>query len=224
MMTILLVDDKVRFATTLTGALRHSGYTVTHAPDARTAVAAGRHDLVLLDLTLSDRDGLDLLIDLRRRGNSGIIILSGRTDEISRITSLRAGADDVVTKPFGYAELHARIDAILRRVRPRQHGQLHIGDITIDLDHHYALHRGEQVGLTPKEFELFALLATAPGVVHRRERLFLEVWNTSWRGTSRTLDVHMATLRSKVPPCAHIETVRGVGYRLTTAGPCRVTV
>jgi DNA-binding response OmpR family regulator len=216
-MKILLVDDNVRFAAALATALRRVGYEVDHAPDARTALGEVGYDLVLLDLGLPDQDGMEVCTKLHRRGDAAIIVLSGRSDESSRIAGLRAGADDYLPKPFGFAELQARIEAVLRRVRPRPAGVLEVGDLTVDLDRREAVHRGELIDLTRKEFDLLAILATTLGTVQRRERLYLEVWNTCWRGTSRTLDVHMATLRSKVAHCVKVETVRGVGYRLAAA-------
>jgi DNA-binding response OmpR family regulator len=221
-MKILLVEDNLRFASALATALRRGGYEVEHAPDARTAFAADPCDLVLLDLGLPDRDGLEVCAELRRGCDMAIIILSARSDEASRIVGLRTGADDYICKPFGFAELLARMEAVLRRARPNLRGVLTVGDLTVDLDRREASQTGVPIELTRKEFELLAVLAGAPDVVHRRERLFLEVWNTCWRGTSRTLDVHMGTLRTKVN-AVKIETVRGVGYRLLASTPCQLS-
>lgn len=222
-MKILLVDDNLRFAAALATALRRAAYEVSHAPDARTALNETSYDLVLLDLGLPDLDGLEVCGELRKRGDSAIIVLSARGEESSRIASLRTGADDYLTKPFGLAELQARIEAVLRRVRRKASGLIEVGDLVIDLDRRVALHHGKPVELTRKEFELLALLASTPGLVQRRERLYLEVWNTCWRGTSRTLDVHMGTLRAKVAGCVKIETIRGVGYRLAPLDACSLS-
>jgi DNA-binding response OmpR family regulator len=214
-MRVLLVEDDLRFATALTAALRRSGYQVDHAPTAADALAAPLGDLVLLDLGLPDGDGVEVCRRIRAGSDVGIIMLTARSEERDRVIGLRCGADDYLVKPFGYAELHARIDAVLRRARPRPAGVRTAGRIRVDLDQHRAYVDGEPVALTRKEFNLLAILAAAPAVTIRRERLFQEVWHTSWPGTARTLDVHMANLRAKIrDDVALIETVRGVGYRL----------
>jgi len=214
-MRVLLVEDDLRFATALTAALRRSGYQVDHAPTAADALAAPPGDLVLLDLGLPDVDGVEVCRRIRAQSDVGIIMLTARSEERDRVIGLRCGADDYLVKPFGFAELHARIDAVLRRARPRPAGVRTAGRIRVDLDQHRAYVDGESITLTRKEFNLLAILAAAPAVTIRRERLFQEVWHTSWPGTSRTLDVHMANLRAKIrEEIALIETVRGVGYRL----------
>jgi DNA-binding response OmpR family regulator len=213
-MRVLLVEDDLRFATALTAALRRSGYHVDHSPTAAAALAAAPHDLVLLDLGLPDADGLDVCRRLRQHSEVAIIMLTARGEEQDRVTGLRCGADDYVVKPFGFAELQARIEAVLRRVRPRPAGVHVVGDLRVDLDRHHAYLGAKPIPLTRKEFELLAVLAAQPEVAVRREQLIEEVWHTSWRGTSRTLDVHMATLRSKIGVGAQIQTIRGVGYRL----------
>jgi DNA-binding response OmpR family regulator len=131
------------------------------------------------------------------------------------VLGLRRGADDYVVKPFGFAELQARVEAVLRRARPRQAGVRRVGRLRVDLDRLCAYVDGEPVALTRKEFHLLALLTEQPEVAVRRERLFSEVWRTTWPGTSRTLDVHMATLRAKIGDGARIQTIRGTGYRIT---------
>src|SRR5215475_3889594 len=194
-MRVLLVEDDLRFATALTAALRRSGYQVDHAPTAADALAAPPGDLVLLDLGLPDVDGVEVCRRIRAQSDVGIIMLTARSEERDRVIGLRCGADDYLVKPFGFAELHARIDAVLRRARPRPAGVRTAGRIRVDLDQHRAYVDGESITLTRKEFNLLAILAAAPAVTIRRERLFQEVWHTSWPGTSRTLDVHMANLR-----------------------------
>jgi DNA-binding response OmpR family regulator len=219
-MRVLLVEDDARFARALTAALRRSGYEVDHAPTAAAALAAPPGDLVLLDVGLPDGDGMDVCRRLRAQGEVAIIMLTARGEERDRVAGLRGGADDYVVKPFGFAELQARIEAVLRRARPRSAGVREVGELCVDLDRHEARVSGEPVTLTRKEFHLLTLLVTEPGAAVRRERLLTEVWQTSWRGTSRTLDVHMATLRGKIGESAQIETIRGVGYRIVP-GPAR---
>jgi DNA-binding response OmpR family regulator len=213
-MRVLLVDDDLRFATALTAALRRSGYDVEHAPTAGAALAAPPCDLILLDVGLPDGDGIDVCRRLRETSDVAIIMLTARGEERNRVIGLRSGADDYVSKPFGFAELQARIEAVLRRARPRPAGARTVGRLRVDLDRHLAYVDGSPITLTRKEFQLLAILAAEPEVAVRRERLLREVWHTSWRGVSRTLDVHMATLRQKIGDGARIQTIRGVGYRI----------
>lgn len=213
-MRVLLVEDDLRFATALTAALRRSGYDVQHAATASAALAAPPCDLVLLDIGLPDGDGVDICRRLREDSDVAIIMLTARGEERNRVVGLRSGADDYVSKPFGFAELQARIEAVLRRARPRPAGARTVGRLRVDLDRHLAYVDGEPITLTRKEFQLLAILAAEPEVAVKRERLLREVWHTSWRGVSRTLDVHMATLRQKIGEGAQIQTIRGVGYRI----------
>jgi DNA-binding response OmpR family regulator len=213
-MRVLLVEDDARFAGALTAALRRSGYEVEHATTAAAALAASPADLVLLDVGLPDGDGMDVCRKLRAQADVAIIMLTARGEERDRVAGLRGGADDYVVKPFGFAELQARIEAVLRRARPRPEGVRTVGRLQVDLDQHQVTVDGVPITLTRKEFHLLTLLIAEPGTAVRRERLLTEVWHTSWRGTSRTLDVHMATLRGKIGPGAQIETIRGVGYRI----------
>jgi DNA-binding response OmpR family regulator len=216
-MRVLLVDDDIRFATALTAALRRSGYEVEHAPTAAAALAAPPCDLILLDVGLPDGDGVEVCRRLRETSDVAIIMLTARGEERNRVIGLRSGADDYVSKPFGFAELQARIEAVLRRARPRPAGARTVGRLRVDLDRHLAYVDGNPITLTRKEFQLLAILAAEPEVAVRRERLLREVWHTSWRGVSRTLDVHMATLRQKIGDGARIQTIRGVGYRIVPA-------
>jgi len=213
-MRVLLVEDDTRFAGALTAALRRSGYEVDHAPTVAAALAAPPGDLVLLDVGLPDGDGMDVCRRLRAHGDVAIIMLTARGEERDRVAGLRGGADDYVVKPFGFAELRARMEAVLRRAR-RSVGVREVGRLRVDIDRHEVRVGDRPVTLTRKEFHLLTLLVAQPGTAVRRERLLTEVWQTSWRGASRTLDVHMATLRGKIGEGARIETIRGVGYRIT---------
>jgi DNA-binding response OmpR family regulator len=213
-MRILLVEDDVRLAGALSDALRRSGFEVAHAPTAAAALTAPAADIILLDLTLPDRDGLQVCRELRARSEVPVIVLTARGEERDRVTGLRAGADDYVTKPFSMAELHARIEAVLRRARPRPDGVLVAGPLRVDLTRHDVTRDGRPVALTRKEFELLTVLARDAGAMISRDRLLLEVWHSAWRGNRRTLAVHMATLRAKLGKPQLVETVRGIGYRL----------
>ncbi|HEV8556685.1 MAG TPA: response regulator transcription factor [Actinophytocola sp.] len=214
-MKVLLVDDDEQFAAALAKALRRSGHQVVVAHTAAAALSAGPADLVLLDLGLPDRDGLAICETLRRRGGPGIIVLSGRTGEADRVAGLRCGADDYLCKPFVFGELAARIEAVLRRVRPRPAGARLVGELHLDLDRHEVRAGGRLIHLNRKEFQILRLLSDRPGVVLSRQQLVAEVWQTHYLSSFHTLDVHIARLRAKLGGSAVVQAVRGVGYRLT---------
>jgi DNA-binding response OmpR family regulator len=214
---ILLVEDDFRFSSVIVATLRRAGYDVTHVTMVADALAAPTCDLVLLDLNLPDGDGLALCRRLRRDSDIPIIVLTARGDEQARIAGLHSGADDYMVKPFSLGEMRARIDAVLRRARPRAAGVRVLGRLHVDLDAHVATVNDTPVPLTRKEFHLLSLLVAEPGVVVSRERLIAEVWLASGPGVSRSLDVHMARLRTKLGDAVRLETVRGVGYRITPA-------
>jgi DNA-binding response OmpR family regulator len=216
-MRILLVEDDNRFADALLVALRRQGFDVSRAATAAAALAAPSADLVLLDLGLPDMDGIEVCRRLRANGDMAIIAITARGDERDRVIGLRTGADDYLVKPFGIAELSARIDAVMRRVRPAAPPVVAAGSLRIDTARRLVTSAdGSAIALTRKEFDLLAALARQPGVVVSRERLLIEVWNNPWPGGRRTLDVHMATLRSKLGDPKVVQTVHGVGYRLVT--------
>src|SRR6266487_249743 len=155
-MRVLLVEDNPRMARGLETALRNRGYEVLCAPNAELALAAPPVDLVLLDLGLPDRDGLEVCRELRRRGDVAIIAVTARGQERDRIAGLRTGADDYVVKPFGMAELQARIDAVMRRTArsaPRQES-VRVGPVTIDLDARRVTVEDAEISLTRKEYDL----------------------------------------------------------------------
>jgi DNA-binding response OmpR family regulator len=217
-MRVLVVEDSPRVARGLRTALRMRGYEVLCASTAAEALAAPPVDLVLLDLGLPDRDGLDVCAELRRRGDVAIIAVTARGEERDRVTGLRTGADDYVVKPFGVAELQARIDAVMRRAA-RGHDRrvpVTFGRMTIDLDAHRVEVDGREVALTRKEFELLAALSRRPGAVVTRDELLADVWHTTWAGNQHTVDVHIGSLRGKLGDPRFVKTVRGVGYRLCT--------
>src|SRR5262249_11606635 len=176
--------------------------------------------LVLLDLCLPDRDGIEVCRELRKRGEVAIIAVTARAQERDRIAGLRTGADDYVVKPFGMAELQARIEAVMRptaRSIARQEAVI-IGPITLDLDARRVSVDGTEISLTRKEYDLLAALARRPGAVVTREQLLADVWQTTWQGNPHTVEVHIASLRGKLGDPGLVQTVRGVGYRLRAAG------
>ncbi|KAA2258735.1 response regulator transcription factor [Solihabitans fulvus] len=218
-MRILVVEDDDRVARGLVIALRHAGYEVTRAATAAAALDAAPADVVLLDLGLPDADGLDVLRELRRSAGTAVIAVTARGEERERVLGLRSGADDYVVKPFGTAELLARIEAVLRRTRAArasagEDAPVHAGPLALDLSARTATIGGEPISLTRKEFDLLALLAARAGTVVSRDLIVDQVWQASWEAPSRTLDTHIAALRGKLGPQVRIETVRGVGYRL----------
>ncbi|HEU4423185.1 MAG TPA: response regulator transcription factor [Pilimelia sp.] len=220
-MRVLIVEDSPRVARGLKTALRMRGYEVLCATTAAAALAAPPVDLVLLDLGLPDQDGLDVCAELRRRGDVAIIAVTARGEERDRVIGLRTGADDYVVKPFGVAELQARIEAVMRRsarVNDRR-APMTMGSLTIDLDAHRVVIDGSEIALTRKEFELLAALARRPGAVVTRDQLLAEVWRTTWSGNQHTVEVHIGSLRAKLGDARWVQTVRGVGYRLRTDGP-----
>jgi DNA-binding response OmpR family regulator len=221
-MRVLLVEDDDAIALPLTQGLVVAGHVVTRVATVAAAAAADLPDLVLLDLGLPDGDGLDVARALRSRSDVPIIILSARSDEFDRVLGLEVGADDYVVKPFGIREVIARMRAVMRRVDTApasgegssEHEVTTHGRLVVDRPRHRVLVDGQDVLLTRKEFGLLELLAEEPGVVYRREVILDRVWDTTWAGTSRTLDAHVASLRRKLGDPGLVETVRGVGFRL----------
>lgn len=214
-MRVLVVEDEEAIAEPLAEGLRREGFTVTIAGTGAEALAAGEADVVLLDLRLPDLDGLDVCRELRARSDVPIIVVTARGEEADRVVGLELGADDYVVKPFGIRELIARIRAVTRRSQGRSvDGPIHIGELQLDERGRRVTIGGEALDLTPKEFDLLSALARDPGAVVTRHRLLEEVWNTSWYGSTKTIDVHVAALRRKLGDAALIETVRGVGFRL----------
>jgi two-component system response regulator RegX3 len=214
---ILLVEDEDTIAEPLAEGLRREGFDVERAANGAEALAAPEADLVLLDLRLPDMDGLDVCRRLRERSQVPIIIVTARGEEADRVVGLELGADDYVVKPFGLRELIARIRAVTRRTSPRgAAATLRVGGLEIDERARRATLEGRELELTPKEFDLLAALAGDPGAAISRRRLLEEVWETSWYGSSKPIDVHVASLRRKLGDAGWIETVRGIGFRLRT--------
>ena len=216
-MRVLVVEDEQAISEPLVEGLRREGFTVALAESGAEALAADEADLVLLDLRLPDIDGLDVCRALRERSDVPIIVVTARGEEVDRVVGLELGADDYVVKPFGFRELIARIRAVTRRSQGRAtDGPVRVGELELDERGRRITMRGEDVELTPKEFDLLAALARDPGAVVSRQRLLEDVWNTSWSGSTKTIDVHVAALRRKLGKPELIETIRGVGFRLRT--------
>ncbi|WP_150251166.1 response regulator transcription factor [Nocardiopsis deserti] len=219
-MRILVVEDDDRVARGLVTALRTASFDVQRVATAERALSAPPADVVLLDLGLPDADGIDLLRKLRDRPQTAIIAVTARGEERDRVRGLRAGADDYVVKPFGVAELLARIDAVLRRTRAaraeaaEEEPALRIGELTVDPSARAASVGGAELQLTRKEFDLLTLLASRSPSVVARDQILDQVWGTAWETSSRTLDTHIGSLRAKLGQAVQIRTARGVGYLL----------
>jgi DNA-binding response OmpR family regulator len=218
---LLLVEDDPTISGPLREGLTREGFDVVVAATAAAALTADSVDLVLLDLGLPDLDGRVVCQRLRERSDVPIIIVTARGEEIDRVVLLELGADDYVVKPFGFRELVARIRAVLRRTSNRDTPTvapiMRLGTLTIDQRTREVRFEGEGVALTPKEYDLLLCLAADPGAVRGRDQLIHEVWDEHWWGSTKTLDVHVASLRKKLRP-ELIETVRSVGYRLVPDG------
>ncbi len=222
-MHVLVVEDDDAIADPLTRGLAREGFTVTRVASGADAIgddglAAGHPDLVLLDLGLPDVDGHEVCRRLRTRSQIPIIVITARGDEIDRVVGLELGADDYVVKPFGFRELVARIRAVTRRVSTRDDGAtpdvVRFGRLEVDNRTRRAFVDGQEIALTRKEFDLLALLASDPGATRTRDEILETVWDAHWYGPTKTLDVHVASLRRKLGDPSFVETVRGVGFRL----------
>ena len=213
---LLLVEDDPTISEPLAEGLRREGFEVVLAATGAEALASSPVDLVLLDLGLPDLEGRVVCQELRAVSAVPIIVVTARSDEIDRVVLLELGADDYVVKPFGFRELVARIRAVLRRTSATA-GQspsasLEVGQLVVDLRGRSVEFDAETVALTPKEYDLLVCLASDAGAVKTREQLMREVWDEHWWGSTKTLDVHIASLRRKLSADV-IETVRSVGYR-----------
>ena len=222
---ILVADDDEHIVELVSMYLRRAGYRVEAAFDGDETLRKAREldpALLVLDIMMPGPDGLQVCRSLRRRSDLPIIMLTARTSDIEKISGLRFGADDYVTKPFNPDELLARVDAVLRRARsgvpePKIE-RLQVGTLDLNLSQRAATMAGRNVSFTPKEFDLLSTFARFPNVVLDREQLLDLVWGTSFYAL-RTVDVHVARLREKLKGSdISIETVWGTGYRLAVEG------
>ncbi len=240
MTTVLIVEDDEAMSVALRDGFASEGYSVRAAHDGEAGLRAAQGDppdLMILDVMLPRMTGLDVCRELRAKGNAvPIIMLTARGQEIDKVVGLRTGADDYVAKPFGFMELIARSEALLRRTGSggsaagtrRPAGPLQIGDLTVDFQRHEAHRRiageggkgkGTPVELSAREFRLLAFFASRRGEVVTRESLLDAVWETKGAPLTRTVDMHVAKLRKKIEPDPreprHLLTIHGLGYKLT---------
>lgn len=221
---ILIVDDEADIVELLDYNLRQAGYTVVSARDGASALAAVRRqrpDLIVLDLMLPDIPGTEVCRRLRKEPETEtipIMMLTARGEEIDRVVGFEVGADDYVTKPFSPREIVLRVQALLRRARPRTEDELErvrVGPMEIDVPRHRVTVSGQEVALTALEFKLLLDLVSRRGRVQSRDDLLERVWGYAPGVETRTVDTHVKRLREKLGPARDvIETVRGVGYRV----------
>lgn len=219
-MRVLLVEDDEAIAAPLAEGLEREGFEVSWVATGRAALEAPVPDIVLLDLGLPDLDGFTVCHELRRRSSVPIVAVTARGAEVNRVVGLDLGADDYLVKPFGFRELVARMRAVLRRMpgaaspgaEPADVQAL--GRLGIDRRARRVLVDDGALELTPKEYDLLALLARDPGAVVTRQDILEQVWDPHWYGPTKTLDVHIASLRRKLGHPEWIETLRRVGFRL----------
>ncbi len=211
---VIVVEDDDGIATQMVRGLDRAGYEAEHVATGAQALEQTSADVVLLDLGLPDIDGIEVCRQLRARSDAAIIVVTARGEEGDRVLALDEGADDYLVKPFGLAELLARIRAVLRRTMAADSEMLRHGDLTVDLRTCRVTVAGREIALTPKEFGILECLATDPGRVVTRQEILEQAWDAHWYGPGKVLDVHMAALRRKLGEPGLIETVYGRGFRL----------
>ncbi|HKX69141.1 MAG TPA: response regulator transcription factor [Intrasporangium sp.] len=226
MSRILIVEDEVSFSDPLSYLLRKEGYDVVVAetgPDGLSEFDKHGADLVLLDLMLPGLSGIDVCRTLRLRSSVPVIMLTAKDSEIDKVVGLEIGADDYVTKPYSSRELLARVKAVLRRLAEPEEllpSTIEAGPVRMDVERHTVTVNGKPTALPLKEFELLEMLLRNAGRVLTRMQLIDRVWGSDYVGDTKTLDVHIKRLRTKIEPeparPMHIVTVRGLGYKFET--------
>ena len=229
---VLIVEDEESFVEALTVGLAREGFTVNVARDGKEALDffnAYSPDIVLLDVMLPLVSGIDVCRQIRARSQVPIIMVTAKGEEIDAVVGLEVGADDYVTKPYRLRELISRMRSLLRRSRWTAESEtfrgevIEVGDVAVDPERHEVFVRGQPIELPLKEFDLLELLLTNAGRVLTRDALIDQVWGSDYVGDTKTLDVHVKRLRSKIEddpsnPC-RIVTIRGLGYKYATGVP-----
>ena len=215
-MRVLVIEDDEAIASAIVTGLTREGFTPVRAATGAEALTCLPTDFILLDLGLPDRDGIELFKDLRASSRAPIIMVTARGAEHDRIAGLNLGADDYVVKPFGFRELVARINAVTRRTAGAdvENRVQQIGRVSIDRRTRTISVDAVDVACTPKEYGILELLARDPGAVVTRQELLDELWGPNWFGSTKMIDVHVASLRRKLGLPEAIETHRGIGFRL----------
>ncbi len=225
-MLIYCVEDDNGICNMMVYTLNASGFEAKGFPDGeafREAMEKKKPDLVILDIMLPGEDGLSILAKLRGQPSTAslpVIMATAKGTEYDKVVGLDAGADDYLAKPFGMMEMVSRVRAVLRRTAPQNHETVRsVGELEMNYTEHTVTVGGERVALTLKEYELLKLFMENPGRVFSRDRILSIIWESDYVGETRTVDVHIATLRTKLGRCGDlIETVRGVGYRFEKDG------
>lgn len=215
-MRVLLVEDEVDLANAIGKAFAANNidYRIVNDGQSTLTIDLTPFDLIILDVGLPDINGFVICQIIRTRSPIPIIFLSGHDDEEELLAGFDSGGDDYVKKPFSMRELIARINAVVNRRAPANiENVLIVGDLELDVRRHRVVYGGDEVELTRKEFDLLELLVSHPNQLLLREEILDRVWGADHFGPMKTLDVHMATLRKKLPAANAIETVRGLGYR-----------
>lgn len=223
MALIYVVEDDKNIREIETFALKNTGYDIKDfecAKDFFKELSLKKPDVILLDIMLPDEDGLEVVRKLRISAETRsipVILVTAKTSEIDKVKGLDIGADDYMTKPFGVMELISRVKALLRRSNKTEEKLLHIGSVCLDEEKHLVTVEGIPCELTYKEYELLKLLMNNAGIVTPRDSILERIWGTDFEGESRTLDMHIKTLRQKLKEAGSmIKTVRNVGYMFTT--------
>ncbi len=219
---IFCVEDDNAISDLMIYTLNASGFEAKGFADGQALFAALRSEtpqLILLDIMLPGEDGISILKRLKSGASTAdipVIMSTAKSTEYDKVTGLDLGADDYLAKPFGMMEMVSRVRAVLRRAgRAEKPSVLNIKDLILNADAHTVTANGEEIRLTLKEFELLKLLMENPGIVFTRAHILRSVWGEDFLGETRTVDVHIGTLRTKLGGCGdYIETVRGVGYRM----------
>lgn len=225
-MRILIIEDNHRLSSSLAANLTHEGYSVDTAYDGQEGqdfAEMTAYDLIILDILLPKKDGLEVCRDLRRRRvHTPILLLTARDSIDDRVHGLDCGADDYLMKPFAMRELLARLRALLRRQQPYKSGRMEMGDLIIDPATHTVERDGREIELTPREYALLEYLMYHPNQVVTREMIEQHIWNYDFECESNVIDVYIRRLRRKIDYPFEVKlltTIRGVGYRLTPPAP-----
>lgn len=219
MSLIYCIEDDDSIRELVVYALKNNGFKAVGFETGESIFQEPLPDLILLDIMLPGDDGYTILKKLRsnfKTSDIPIIMLTSKTNEFDKVKALDMGADDYVEKPFGVMELISRVKAVLRRsARPNENKKLSLGDISIDYEKYLVTVSGKEVSLTHKEFELLYYLMKNQGIVLSREKIMNQVWGFDFEGESRTIDVHIRTLRLKLGDAGkYIQTIRNVGYKI----------
>ncbi|GHU59718.1 DNA-binding response regulator [Clostridia bacterium] len=227
-MKILLCDDQAMIHETLSEYFTAAGYTTVHAYDGNEAIdmyATEKPDLVVCDIMMPGRDGIDVCRTIRKTSHTPVILLTAKGEEFDKVLGLELGADDYIVKPFSPREVTARVKALLRRANAEQTASdspdgragkvLTYPDLTINLAGYEVTVAGEAIAFTPKEIELLGKLAEAPGRVYSREQLLSDIWGYDYYGDTRTVDTLIKRIRKKLPPSDkwEIRSIYGIGYK-----------